>query len=51
MTDRSEAIPGGAEFVADWQRNADHLVRQGLYDPAKEHDACGVGFEIGRAHV
>lgn len=32
---------------------------QGLYDPAQEHDACGVGFvahikgqkEIGRAHV
>ena len=26
------------------QRNAEHLAEQGLYDPADEHDACGVGL-------
>ncbi|WP_110946190.1 glutamate synthase large subunit [Streptomyces avicenniae] len=25
-------------------RSASHPVRQGLYDPRDEHDACGVGF-------
>ena len=27
-----------------WRRNAAHLAAHGLYDPADEHDACGVGF-------
>ena len=26
------------------QREAAYLARHGLYDPAEEHDACGVGF-------
>jgi glutamate synthase (NADPH/NADH) large chain len=33
----------GAEFVARWQADARHLAECGLYDPADEHDACGVG--------
>ena len=31
-------------FVDDFRRNAAHLAAAGLYDPAEEHDACGVGF-------
>ena len=27
-----------------WRRNAAHLAEHGLYDPADEHDACGVGI-------
>jgi glutamate synthase (NADPH/NADH) large chain len=34
----------GSDFVADYRRNAAHLEAAGLYDPAEEHDACGVGF-------
>jgi glutamate synthase (NADPH/NADH) large chain len=34
----------GDEFVAAWKRNAAKLSSQGLYDPADEHDACGVGL-------
>ncbi|GAB4175416.1 MAG: glutamate synthase large subunit [Thalassobaculales bacterium] len=34
----------GSRFVADYTRNAAHLAAHGLYDPAEEHDACGVGF-------
>jgi glutamate synthase (NADPH/NADH) large chain len=30
-------------FAADFRRNAAHLERAHLYDPAEEHDACGVG--------
>ena len=28
------------------QRQVRHLppIRQGMYDPANEHDACGLGF-------
>ena len=33
-----------SEFVESWQRNAEHLAREGLYDPASEHDGCGVGL-------
>ena len=32
------------DFVSSWQRNAAHLAAHGLYDPAEEHDACGVGL-------
>jgi glutamate synthase (NADPH/NADH) large chain len=32
----------GEEFVAAWKRNAAKLSSLGLYDPADEHDACGV---------
>jgi glutamate synthase (NADPH) large chain len=31
-------------FAEDFRRNAAHLAAHGLYDPAEEHDACGVGF-------
>ena len=40
LTDRSESE---AE-IARWRRNAAHLSEKGLYDPADEHDACGVGL-------
>ncbi len=31
-------------FVEEWRDNAELLTRDGLYDPAHEHDSCGVGF-------
>jgi glutamate synthase (NADPH/NADH) large chain len=34
----------GQQFVAEYRRNAEILAATGLYDPADEHDACGVGF-------
>ncbi|MFQ5619204.1 MAG: glutamate synthase large subunit [Rhodospirillales bacterium] len=34
----------GRRFIRDWRANARHLAENGLYDPADEHDACGVGF-------
>src|ERR671910_3025200 len=34
----------GQRFVDEYRVNADRLARCGLYDPASEHDACGVGF-------
>ena len=34
----------GAAFVAAWRANAARLQAAGLYDPATEHDSCGVGF-------
>ncbi len=34
----------GEDFAAAWKRNAAQLGSQGLYDPADEHDACGVGL-------
>ena len=30
--------------ISRWRRNARHLEAHGLYDPADEHDACGVGL-------
>jgi len=46
MTEQRPLGPAaqGDDFVAAWKRNADRLSRQGLYDPAEEHDACGVGL-------
>ncbi len=35
---------GAARFIEDWRRNAAHLAAEGLYDPADEHDSCGVGL-------
>src|SRR5258708_23821698 len=32
------------DFISSWQRNAAHLEAHGMYDPAEEHDACGVGL-------
>ena len=34
----------GADFVRDWPARARYLAEKGLYDPADEHDACGIGF-------
>ncbi|MCH2393974.1 glutamate synthase large subunit [Oceanibaculum sp.] len=34
----------GQQFVSEYRRNAEILAETGLYDPADEHDACGVGF-------
>jgi glutamate synthase (NADPH/NADH) large chain len=31
-------------FAEEFRNNAAHLAAAGLYDPAEEHDACGVGF-------
>src|SRR6185312_3116821 len=31
-------------FADEFRANAAHLAAHGLYDPAEEHDACGVGF-------
>ena len=31
-------------FIEEFRRNAARLEAAGLYDPAEEHDACGVGF-------
>nr|WP_321983573.1 glutamate synthase large subunit [uncultured Lichenicoccus sp.] len=38
----SGASESGAEFVANWQRNAAAISRS--YDASDEHDACGVGL-------
>ena len=32
------------EFVRTWSERASRLEREGLYDPASEHEACGVGL-------
>jgi len=32
------------DHISQWLRNAAHLTAHGLYDPADEHDACGVGL-------
>ncbi len=34
----------GQKFVEEYRRNAEHLAREGLYDPRDEHDSCGVGL-------
>src|SRR5258706_16383247 len=39
--DRSRA---GDRFVTRWRADARHLAATGLYDPADEHDSCGVGL-------
>ncbi len=47
MTETNPIAPAastGADDVALWQRNADLLRAAGAYDPAWEHDACGVGL-------
>ncbi len=35
-----------SDFIAQWQATAEHLKHTGLYDPADEHDACGVGMIV-----
>ncbi|HET8726014.1 MAG TPA: glutamate synthase central domain-containing protein, partial [Alphaproteobacteria bacterium] len=42
MTDRIENQ--GQRFVAEWDANVRALTEAHAYDPADEHDACGVGF-------
>jgi glutamate synthase (NADPH/NADH) large chain len=37
-------IDQGERFLREWTANAAHLQEHGLYDPANEHDACGVGL-------
>ena len=37
-------VSDGARSVALWRRNAERLAREGLYDPALEHESCGVGL-------
>src|SRR5215468_11776827 len=34
----------GDRFVTGWRADACHLAATGLYDPADEHDSCGVGL-------
>ncbi|MGH6620413.1 MAG: glutamate synthase large subunit, partial [Alphaproteobacteria bacterium] len=34
------------DFVESWQRNAALLQSAHAYDPAQEHDACGVGMIV-----
>ena len=34
----------GERFIQEWLGNARALEAAGLYDPADEHDACGVGL-------
>ena len=36
----------GEREIAAWRENAERLHREGLYDPADEHDACGVGMVV-----
>ncbi len=36
----------GAEFVARWHDQARRLAELGMYDPADERDACGVGCVV-----
>jgi len=40
----SNDTPPTSQFVEHWQRESARLAREGLYDPAQEHDACGVGL-------
>jgi glutamate synthase (NADPH) large chain len=34
----------GEEFARSWQDSAAYLAENGMYDPAEEHDNCGVGL-------
>jgi glutamate synthase (NADPH/NADH) large chain len=34
----------GTDYIDHWRAEAERLARVGLYDPAEEHDACGVGL-------
>src|SRR5262245_8597542 len=36
----------GREFVETWRRESARLAAEGLYDPAEERDACGVGLVV-----
>ncbi len=43
MSDQFERNDG-QRFVDEWRANAGRLEQAHAYDPADEHDACGVGF-------
>src|SRR5690242_7896281 len=43
MTEQNNKNPG-TQFLDEWDANAAYLAEQGMYDPANEHDACGVGL-------
>ncbi|MEE9251672.1 MAG: glutamate synthase large subunit, partial [Alphaproteobacteria bacterium] len=36
----------GRRFIEEWRANAARLRAEGLYDPAYEHDSCGVGLVV-----
>ena len=36
----------GRKFVDEWRANADKLTAAGAYNPADEHDSCGVGLVV-----
>ncbi len=36
----------GNDFISNWCDNAEHLENTGMYSPADEHDACGVGMIV-----
>jgi glutamate synthase (NADPH/NADH) large chain len=40
----NDSLTSGLEWTRKWQSEAERLAREGLYDPADEHDACGVGL-------
>ena len=42
MSDKIES--DGDSFIRDYAANAKRLIDAKAYDPAEEHDACGVGF-------
>jgi len=44
MTYRNPIATDGERAVEQWRSNADRLRAAGTYDPAREHDACGVGL-------
>ncbi len=39
-------LESGADFVRNWTENAKILQQAGAYDPAWEHDNCGVGMVV-----
>lgn len=39
-------VESGADFVRNWTENAKILQQAGAYDPAWEHDNCGVGMVV-----
>jgi glutamate synthase (NADPH/NADH) large chain len=39
-------MPNDMDFIRDWQRNAEHLSKNGLYSESDEHSSCGVGMVV-----
>ncbi len=40
----SKPTSWGRDRAERWRKESERLTREGLYDPAMEHDACGVGL-------